>query len=90
MGRGAWWAANYGVAQNQTQLKRLSSSSSRPCELEVQVSPGGQVVVTENFHKVATLFLAHFFFLWFLGQPEHQGKWASQDVNSSGMCLSNT
>ena len=25
---GAWWAAVYGVAQNQTQLKRLSSSSS--------------------------------------------------------------
>ena len=24
---GAWWAAIYGVAQNQTQLKRLSSSS---------------------------------------------------------------
>ena len=26
---GAWWAANYGVAQSQTQLKRLSNSSSR-------------------------------------------------------------
>ena len=25
---GAWWAAIYGVAQNWTQLKRLSSSSS--------------------------------------------------------------
>ena len=25
--RGAWWAAVYGVAQNQTRLKRLSSSS---------------------------------------------------------------
>ena len=25
---GAWWAATYGVAQGQTQLKRLSSSSS--------------------------------------------------------------
>ena len=24
----AWWAAVYGVAQNQTRLKRLSSSSS--------------------------------------------------------------
>ena len=28
MDRGAWWAAVYGVAQNQTPLKRLSSSSS--------------------------------------------------------------
>ena len=25
---GAWWAALYGVAQSQTRLKRLSSSSS--------------------------------------------------------------
>ena len=27
---GAWWAVLYGVAQSRTQLKRLSSSSSRP------------------------------------------------------------
>ena len=27
--RGAWWAAVYGVAQSQTRLKRLSSSSMR-------------------------------------------------------------
>src|SRR5574337_772070 len=26
---GAWWASIYGVAQSQTRLKRLSSSSSR-------------------------------------------------------------
>ena len=26
---GAWWAAVYGVAQSQTRLKRISSSSSR-------------------------------------------------------------
>ena len=26
--RGAWWAAIYGVAQNRTRLKRLSSSNS--------------------------------------------------------------
>ena len=29
MDGGAWWAAVYGVAQSRTQLKRLSSSSSR-------------------------------------------------------------
>ena len=29
--RGAWWAAVYGVAQSQTRLKRLSSSSSKMC-----------------------------------------------------------
>ena len=27
-GRGAWWAAVYGIAQSRTRLKRLSSSSS--------------------------------------------------------------
>ena len=27
---GAWWAAVYGVAQSQTRLKRLSSSSQNP------------------------------------------------------------
>ena len=65
----------------------FSEQNFRPCELEVAVSPGGQVVVTENVHKVTTLFLAR---PWFLGQPQHQGKWASPAVNSSGMCLSNT
>ena len=30
---GAWWAAVYGVAQSQTRLKRLGSSSSRPSSL---------------------------------------------------------
>ena len=29
MDGGAWWAAVYGVAQSQTRLKRLSSSSSK-------------------------------------------------------------
>ena len=29
MDGGAWWAAIYGVSQNRTRLKRLSSSSSR-------------------------------------------------------------
>ena len=30
--RGAWWTAVYGVAQSQTRLKRLSSSSSSTTE----------------------------------------------------------
>ena len=32
---GAWWAAVYGVAQSRTQLKRLSSSSSRKGETTI-------------------------------------------------------
>ena len=30
---GAWWAADYGVTQNWTRLKRLSSSSSKVVEV---------------------------------------------------------
>ena len=32
-GWGSWWAAVYGVAQSRTQLKRLSSSSSKARDL---------------------------------------------------------
>ena len=32
--RGAWWAAVYGVAQNRTRLKRLSSSNSKVSRIE--------------------------------------------------------
>ena len=31
----AWWAAIYGVAQSQTQLKRLSSSSSNAVAIKL-------------------------------------------------------
>jgi len=34
MDRGAWWAALCGVAQSQTRLKRLSSSSSSSLQLQ--------------------------------------------------------
>ena len=47
-GREAWWAAIYGVAQSPTQLKRLSSISSRwlsgkesPCKQETRVKSLG-------------------------------------------------
>ena len=35
-GRGAWWAAVYGVAQSQTRLKRLSSSSSSSSRVYIE------------------------------------------------------
>ena len=34
--RGAWWAAVYGVAQSQTRLKQLSSSSNHLLMMEKQ------------------------------------------------------
>ena len=39
-GRGAWWAAVYGVAQSRTWLKRLSSSSSISCSLSSSCGVG--------------------------------------------------
>ena len=39
MDGGAWWAAVYGVAQSQTRLTRLSSSSSSCLELEGTLWP---------------------------------------------------
>jgi len=39
-GREAWWAAVYGVAQSQTRLKQLSSSSSSPRNRPVRMGPG--------------------------------------------------
>ena len=41
---GAWWAAVYGVAQSQTPLKRLSSSSHLECPYAI--SPG---LIVKNF-----------------------------------------
>ena len=35
---GAWWVAVYGVAQSRTQLKRLSSSSSRKLRMRTEDS----------------------------------------------------
>ena len=44
MDGGAWWAAVYGVAQSQTRLKQLSSSSSKGLRprmkaLKIQLKP---------------------------------------------------
>ena len=41
-GWGAWWAAVYGVAQSQTRLKRLSSSS--PCKVEKEIATHSSVL----------------------------------------------
>ena len=43
---GAWWAAIYGVAQSQTQLKRFNSSSSSSRAVTAEVS--GRVVHLKN------------------------------------------
>ena len=47
---GAWWAAVYGVAQSQTQLKRLSSSSSssKKRKMGFPGGPGGKESESEG------------------------------------------
>ena len=45
---GAWWAAVYGVAQSRTQLKRLSSSSSKGKEARENVKKALQYRCTEG------------------------------------------
>ena len=47
-GRGAWWAAIYGVAQSRTRLKWLSSSSSR---VERQILKCGPLFIS-SFLKI--------------------------------------
>ena len=42
---GAWWAAIYGVAQSQTRLKWLSSSSSRLCHYLLNDANGQEKLV---------------------------------------------
>ena len=49
---GAWWAAIFGVAQNWTRLKRLSSSSSRYCTLLfLDTSHTNNTSVVENCYS---------------------------------------
>ena len=41
----AWWAAVYGVAQSRTQLKRLSSSSSREGKVSTNLATWKPLVI---------------------------------------------
>ena len=51
--RGAWWAAVYGVAQSQTRLKQLSSSSSNKLSGESDAtSPRATLWVCEGLCKL--------------------------------------
>ena len=61
--RGAWWAAVSGVAQSQTQLKRLSSSSSLSLlnwqAGSLLLAPPGQplkLIIRCNFCRIANLY----------------------------------
>ena len=67
-GRGAWWAALYGVAQSRTQLKRLSSSSSKPSVNKLIEIQGPYLNIKspklEYFHKYNVFADSLFFKEW--------------------------
>ena len=53
---GAWWAAAYGVAQSQTRLKQLSSSSSREHMLKLKLQYFGHLMQrTDSLEKTMML-----------------------------------
>ena len=91
---GAWWAAVYGVAQSQTGLKQLSSSSSNngsalQCYRSVETKFHFQ-----NFHQFLKLCVPIPTSLtvspFLLTQPLHSGaiRWLSNLPDMSDMCLS--
>ena len=74
--RGAWWAAIYGVAQSQTRLKQLSSSSRYEfflfkilavCQIYLNFFPSGNyfmfLLFIFSFHSWLNIFssIIHFF-----------------------------
>ena len=53
---GAWWAAVYGVAQSQTRLKQLSSSSNREHMLKLKLQYFGHLMQrTDSLEKTMML-----------------------------------
>ena len=53
--RGAWWVAIYGVAQSQTRLKRLSSSSSSSLDMVIRMDVRVIVIYFEKGIKYITM-----------------------------------
>ena len=59
-GRGAWWAAIYGVTQSQTRLKRLSSSSSTSSQIRGSSTPSAKTRPGADCGSDHELFIAKF------------------------------
>ena len=57
---GAWWAAIYGVAQSQTRLKQLSSSSILPKLDQLQLECACNFLFSFANQKSPTHFMSHF------------------------------
>ena len=66
---GAWWAAIYGVAQSQTRLKPLSSSSSSSVGVEQILTESMTVRGTERFTVIPAIGHIRLSSLALRGQP---------------------
>ena len=73
--RGAWWAAVSGVAQSQTQLKRLSSSSS-----------SNKNQFQTYFQKKTTQIMLSYTFIWILKKSVHLCR-SSHHIQQSNMTI---
>ena len=56
-GRGAWWAAIYGVTQSRTRLNQLSSSSSIPCLWIGRINIVRMSKLLNGIHRVKAILL---------------------------------
>ena len=71
MDREAWCAAVHGVAQSQTQLKRLSSSSSRP-----HIKKQRHYFVKKGLSSQGNGFSSSHVWIW---ESDHKEGWAPKD-----------
>ena len=91
---GAWWAAVYGVAQSQTQLKRLSSSSSSEKQaeslLKIHMEEGLKGGLQPGAPSPATISVPISLPLHHPGDQVpvssqgHRGKWQAQGKGPAG------
>ena len=65
--RGAWWAAVYGVAQSQTPLKQLSSSSSKYSSLIWKIILEIWEMIITNSEELLISHVIFSFFYWLEG-----------------------
>ena len=74
--RGSWWAAVYGVTQNQTRLKRLSSSISSGSDGKVSVCNTGDLGSIPGLGRpLEKEMTAHFSILsWKIPWTAHPGR----------------
>ena len=63
---GAWWAAVYGVAQSQTRLKRLSSSSNNGTNIQSMAKIlTSYPVIISSYPLLLFFFFFNFFYFYF-------------------------